>query len=51
VEDAAPIPDVLRHIGEGFIGRMASVVNGSEVRMTSQRPTADRIEFVGLRSG
>ena len=33
-----------------FIGRMASLVNGSEVRMASQRPARDRIEFVVIRS-
>jgi hypothetical protein len=51
VEDAGPIPDVLRHIGEGFIGRLASLVNGVPVRMTSQRPAPDRMEFLGIRGG
>jgi hypothetical protein len=50
VSEAAELPDVSRLAAQGFIEYAASRISGSKVRVSSERPTLDRIVFT-LRSG
>jgi hypothetical protein len=43
--DAAPFPEVSRGIVEGFIEVITTLALGGGVRVTSQRPTPDRLVF------
>jgi hypothetical protein len=45
VADAAAWPDVLRLATEGFVETLVAAAGGLAVRVTSQRPTPDRVEF------
>ena len=49
VSDAAELPEVSRLAAQGFIEYTASRLTGADVRVTSERPTPDRIVFT-LRS-
>jgi hypothetical protein len=49
VSEAAELPEVSRLTAQGFIEYMASRLTGANVRVTSERPTPDRIVFT-LRS-
>jgi hypothetical protein len=45
VSEAAELPDVSRLAAQGFIEYAASRISGSRVRVSSERPTPDRIVF------
>ena len=45
VEDAADYPDVARWVAQGFLERGAVYVTSNPVRVSSQRPSPDRVTF------
>jgi len=47
VTEAGPMPDVLRYTAQGFIERVAELMVGSPMQVTSERPTLDRLTFTG----
>jgi hypothetical protein len=49
VSEAAELPEVSRLAAQGFIEYTASRLTGADMRVTSERPTPDRIVFT-LRS-
>jgi len=49
VEDAAALPDVLRYLVQGGIQHFSERTSGRPVRVTSERPTPDRITYTGTR--
>jgi hypothetical protein len=49
VSEATELPEVSRLAAQGFIEYVASRLTGTQVRVTSERPTPDRIVFT-LRS-
>ena len=49
VSEATELPEVSRLAAQGFIEYAASRISGAEVRVSSVRPTPDRIVFT-LRS-
>ncbi len=49
VENAREFPDVLRFIAQGCIQYLAERVNECPVRLTSERPSPDRIVYTGVR--
>ena len=48
--DVADLPESNRHCAQGFIERVVHYASGSEMRVESERPGADRIVFT-IRSG
>lgn len=49
VENAREFPDVLRFVAQGCIQYLAERVNERPVRLTSERPSPDRIIYTGAR--
>ena len=47
VTEAGPMPDVLRYTAQGFIERVAELMVGGPMEVTSERPTLDRLTFTG----
>jgi hypothetical protein len=47
VNEAGPMPDVLRYTAQGFIERVAELMVGSPMKVTSKRPTLDQLIFTG----
>jgi hypothetical protein len=47
VTEAGPMPDVLRYTAQGFIERVAELMVGGPMQVTSERPTLDRLTFTG----
>jgi hypothetical protein len=47
VSEAGPMPDVLRYTAQGFIERVAELMVGGPMQVTSERPTLDRLTFTG----
>lgn len=47
VTEAEPMPDVLRYTAQGFIERVAELMVGSPMKVTSERPTRDLLTFTG----
>ena len=45
VEDAADYPDVARWVAQGFLERGAVYVTSNPVRVSSERPSSDRVIF------
>lgn len=45
VSDVAPWPDVLRLATEGFIETLVAAAGGQAARVTSERPTPERVVF------
>jgi hypothetical protein len=41
------MPDVLRYTAQGFIERVAELMVGSPMKVTSERPTLDHLTFTG----
>ena len=47
VTEAGPMPDVLRYTAQGFVERVAELMVGSPMKVTSERPTRDHVIFTG----
>ena len=47
VSEAGPMPDVLRYTAQGFIERVAELMVGGPMEVTSERPTRDRLTYTG----
>jgi hypothetical protein len=47
VTEAGPMPDVLRYTAQGFIERVAELMVGGPMQVTSERPTLDQLTFTG----
>lgn len=47
VTEAGPMPDVLRYTAQGFIERVAELMVGGPMKVTSARPTRDFLTFAG----
>jgi len=47
VTEARPMPDVLRYTAQGFIEKVAELMVGGPMKVTSERPTPDRLTFIG----
>jgi hypothetical protein len=50
VENAAEFPELLRYIAQGVIQYLGERVNQRPVKVSSRRPTPDRILYKGVRS-
>jgi len=51
VEDAAEFPDEARYTAQGFVEFVACLVSGAHMRVTSSRPTPDRIVYEVREAG
>jgi hypothetical protein len=49
VDEASAFPEVMRFVSQGFIEYTSRAVTKGDERVTSRRPTPDRIEFRGRR--
>jgi hypothetical protein len=47
VTGAGPMPDVLRYTAQGFIEKVSELMVGGPMKVTSKRPTPDRVTFTG----
>lgn len=47
VTEAGPMPDVLRYTAQGFIEKVAELMVGSPMKVTSERPALDQLTFTG----
>jgi hypothetical protein len=47
VTEAGPMPDVLRFTAQGFIERVAELMVGGPMQVTSERPTRNHLTFTG----
>jgi hypothetical protein len=47
VTEAGPMPDVLRYTAQGFIERVAELMVGSPMKVTSERPIRSHLTFTG----
>jgi hypothetical protein len=47
VTEAGPMPDVLRYTSQGFVERVAELMVGSPMKVTSERPTRDHVILTG----
>ena len=47
VTEAGPMPDVLRYTAQGFIERVAELMVGGPMQVTSERPTRNHLTFTG----
>jgi hypothetical protein len=47
VTEAGPMPDVLRYTAQGFIERIAELMVGGPMQVTSERPARNHLTFTG----
>ena len=47
VTEAGPMPDVLRYTAQGFIERVAELMVGGPMKVTSERPIRSHLTFTG----
>ena len=47
VTEAGPMPDVLRYTAQGFIERVAELMVGGPMKVTSERPIRSNLTFTG----
>ncbi|MGH9887606.1 MAG: hypothetical protein ACREBE_18900, partial [bacterium] len=50
VDDARDFPEIARFTTQGFIEYTSKVVSGGDVRVRSERPTPERVVYLGRKS-